>query len=358
MGRLPGWARGALAGLLLLVAGAPAAQAPVALPCGEKDVPCLRRAIRADPVRRLGFWQAGFARPVAERIGTAPPELVRYITMDNIVQGFPERPRVPRLDASFLADAKAALAEIPAPVLRLFERRLVGIYFVDDLGGTGYTDFLVDEAGKPVAGVVVLDSAVLGKHTANQWATWKENTPFKPDGRHRLDARIQDAGNDNRKNAIAYILLHELAHVLAINSNIHPLWDLDPKDVPVAASFPFFDLSWRNERFRNSYFSLFDLTLPQREQVAYYLGAKLGAADMLDVYARLEQTNFPTLYAVTRPGDDFAESFASYVHTVLQGRPWAITLTQDGKTVKTFKTCWEAARCAEKRRLLEGILTP
>lgn len=356
MGWIERTARCALAATLVACSALARAQPVAPAPCEAQDKACLWRAILADPVRRLAFWQADFARAPAERIAAAPPELLRYLTLDNMMQGFPQRPREARLDAGFLADAKAAMAEIPEPVRRLFDRRLVGIYFVEDLGGTGYTDFIVDAAGKPVAGVIVLDAAVLNRLTANQWASWKENTPFKPDGDHRLEARIEDGGNDNRKNAIAYILLHELGHVLAIGSDIHPMWDLDPKDVPMSASFPFFDLSWRNERSRNKYFSLFDLTLPQREQVVYYLGAKLVATDMTDLYTRLEQTNFPSLYAATRPGDDFAESFASYVHTVLQGRPWSITISRDGKPVKTFKACWSEPRCAGKRALLEQIL--
>ena len=116
------------------------------------------------------------------------------------------------LDASLLTDVKAAIADLPAAIWGLFSERLVGVYFVEGLGGTGVSDYVFDQNAKPVAAFIVLDAAVLKQQRANAWATWKENTPFKADPRYRLDARIEADGNDNRKNAIQYILLHELGH--------------------------------------------------------------------------------------------------------------------------------------------------
>ena len=352
MGRIRwhGWLAAALLG------SASALQAQIAVPCEASDKACLRQAIRSHVVRKPDFWRADFARPLSERVGNAPPELVQFVTLDNLNQGFPERPRAPQPDAALLADVRAAFAELPGPVLHLFERRLIGIYLLEDLGGTGWTDVVRDASGQTVGGMIVLDAAVLKQRTANQWATWKENTPFKPDPRWRLEARIEDAGRDSSRYAIQYILLHELGHVLSLGSDIHPSHLLEPKEVPEGARFPFFDLSWRTDQRRNRFFSLFDLTLAKRDDVGYYFGAHLAAREMLTLYTALEQTNFPTLYAVTRPGDDFAESFASYVHAVLMRQPWEITLSRDGPVVKTFKLCWDEPRCAQKRALLEEIL--
>jgi len=77
---------------------------------------------------------------------------------------------------------------------------------------------------------------------------------------------------------------------------------------------------------------------------------------MMPVYRDLAATNFPTLYAATNPSEDFADSFVSYVHTVLLKRPWEITIRYDGKVALTYGSCWEEARCAAKRRILEDLL--
>jgi hypothetical protein len=345
-----------LASAALVASQAAIAQSAPKLPCAVTDKACAFNTAKSSPVRSLDTWKATLAKPVAERIGPATPQLVEYLNLDNIAHGYPEKPRAAKLDAAFLADVKGAIADLPPGIWHLFEQRFVGLFLVEDLGGTGFTDAVTDKDMKPVAGFIVLDAAVLSRQTANAWATWKENTPFKLQTVFKLDARIEEPANDNRRNAIQYILLHELGHVLAIGGNLHPMWFVAPKDVPANAKYPFFDLSWKIDRAASKNESLFDAVLPQRKSVVYYFGAKLAATEMVGVYDNLEKTNYISLYGATSPGDDFAEAFASYVHVVLMKRPWQITITRGDEVVKTFHACWDEERCAAKRRIIEQLL--
>ncbi|MCY7319198.1 MAG: hypothetical protein LH617_10815 [Ramlibacter sp.] len=348
--------RACFAAIALLVLAPALAQQTSGPACPPSDRACVMQAVRNHAVRRVDSWQAELARPLDDRIGAAPPHLIEYLTLDNTVQGIAQRPRPAVLEPEFLVDVKAAIRELPPQVWRLFRERLIGVYFVENLGGTGFSDAVTDRAGNRVAGYIVLDAAVLRPLKANAWATWKEGTPFKPKAGYALAARIEAEAGDNRKNAIQYILLHELGHVFSVGNVLHPPWELEPKDVPVSAVYPYFDLSWSIDRRASRYASRFDKEFPQRRNVAYYFGAKLASAEMAATYSNLERTNFPTLYAATHPGDDFAEAFASYVHVVLQRRPWQITISRDGKTVKVFTPCWDEPRCADKRKVLERIV--
>jgi hypothetical protein len=349
--------------LLLLVAVflVPACSGPrTAAACSsgerERDAACAAAAMRRHPAVWLRSWRGALQRPLEDRIGPAPPVLLDYLLLDNLHGGFPNRPRPAELSPDFVADSRAALAELPEPVKRLIERKLVGIYIVDDLGGSGYTEQLLDEHAMPVAGLVVLDSSVLRWRGANQWASWKEGTPFKADPRFSLGAEIESAAGDSRKNAIQYILLHELGHVVAIGSDVHPSWRPRPGSVQTAAAYPFFALSWQVSPLENRYVTRFDAEFPQRRDLVYYFGARLPASAMAATYDRLEHTSFPTLYAATNPFDDFAESFANYVHVVLMQRPFWISILADGKPIKTYGACWEQRRCAAKRAIIEDIL--
>lgn len=305
--------------------------------------------------RKLAFWQKSLAKPFSERIGPAPQALVDYLALDNFNNGYPNKPRAATLSAEFISDVHNAFAEIPVPVKRLLAHKLAGIYFVEDLGGSGFTELIYD-ASKPAAGYIVLDASVLQSRTANSWATWKENSPFIANPNFKLNATIEEASQDNRKQAIQYILLHELGHVLSIDAGLIPNWNIDPKDINATASYPFFQMSWKISKDSNSYVTVFDKSFPQRKDVAYYFGARLPAAEMVKTYEALERTNFATLYAVTNPHDDFAETFVSYVHTVLMGKPFEITISSGGKIVKVYKSCWAEKRCAAKRKILEHLL--
>ncbi|MEK6705202.1 MAG: hypothetical protein AABZ06_05390 [Bdellovibrionota bacterium] len=86
---------------------------------------------------------------------------------------------------------------------------------------------------------------MLQKRNANEWATWKEQTPFKKDAGFELEAKIEDNINDNRKSAIQYILLHELGHVISVNEYFHPPWGVYPDSLKNIEQYAFFNESWK-----------------------------------------------------------------------------------------------------------------
>jgi hypothetical protein len=346
--------RRVLIALAVLLAACTAAHAGP-IPCEASDKQCILKLLRASPAKQLSTWQSAFAKPLEERVGLAPPEVIELLTLDNLFHGYPERPHPSHVADDLRADVVAALAAMPEPVKKRLANRLAGIVFVDEFGGTGFTDSIADEGGRKTRAFVVLDPTVLEKRTANTWATWKENTPFKPDGRHELKATIEKAGDDVRRQAIQYILLHELGHALAVGEKFDPDWNLRASEVP-DERYPFFDLSWTLDRARDRYVNRFADPFPEFKSVVYYFGAKLPASGMAETYSHLERTNFPTLYAVTHPGDDFAESFANYVHVVMMGKPFEIVISEDGRVTKRYGACWNEERCAAKRSILESFL--
>lgn len=346
-----------LAWLPLLAALAlPAAAHDPTTTCKPGDGACAAKVIEANPAKKLAYWSAALAKPVEERIGPAPRELIDLLAVDNVAHRLSNKPTVPALSEEFLADVSAAFAELPEPLRRRVSEKLVGIYFADDMGSTGFSDIVYDAAGAPKAGFILLDPAVLQKYTANAWATWKESTPFSPVPGVRLEAIIEDSAHDTRMAAIQYILLHELGHVASVGAQFHPNWNTAPARIRSTSEFPFFELSWAIARDTARFTSHFDHAFPQRRDVVYYMGAKLPASEMTAVYGRLENTNFPTLYAATHPADDFAESLASYVHTVMLRKPFEIRIYREGTLEKRYGSCWSEERCAAKRKILEEYL--
>lgn len=326
-----------------------------ARPCVPGDKECIGRLYQNHPVRTPAFWRDIQNQPLDARIGPAPPELVEYISLDAQLQDFPVQPRATTATPDFLADVRAAVAEMPPKIRTILERRLIGIWLVDDIGGSGLTD-LVGWGRAEGAAFVVLDPTQLAMRRANEWATWKEGTPFKPDSKWRIDARIAEDRNNTRKEAILYILLHEIGHVVGTRGDIHPRWDRPSSEVGNGSLFSFYSLSWRMDPASSGHRTIFEASYPDRAKVTYYFGANLEGSEMQVAYRWLQSTNFPSLYAATNPGDDFAESFVTYVHTELMQRPWSISVLREGETVQVLHACWRETRCAEKRKILEAII--
>jgi len=343
------------ASALVYCTGACGGEAPK-IPCAPGDKACVLKLLKDHTAKKLETWKTALAKPVMDRIGPAPAALVELIAMDNVANAFPNKPRSGKPPADFVADLRAAFNEMPEAVRNLLATRFAGIYFVDDLGGTGFTDQYVDAAGKPAGGFIVLDPSVLLQHTANSWAAWRDGTPFKPSANERLEETIEVKANDNRKNAIQYILLHEVGHVIAIGGPYHPSWNLKVEEIRSTREFPFFNLSWGVGGTPLRFETIYDPAFPQRKDIVYYFGAKIPGDQMVATYEGLEKTSFATLYSASHPGDDFAEAFANYVHVVLMKRPFEIRLYSYDKLVKTYTACWDEPRCAEKRAILGALL--
>lgn len=345
--------------LTALLACAPdgAARAEGQQDCGT-DLDCLRQRHATHPVKDVNYMRAFQALPLNQRVLAAPAKLLDYLNLDNQLHGFPNRPRPATFGRQLMQDMKDAIRETPDVVKSLIDSRLMGIFLVRDLGGTGYTDYVYDQMHEPAGAFVVFDAEVLTR-SANDWATWKENTPFTADPDIDLQATIENEAEDNRKQALQYILLHELGHVASVARSFHPRWDdwdcrSDPPEM-----FPFFQLSWQlGNQDDCGFISKFDREgFTRRTEVVYYFGARLAAAASPEVYAQLEKTNFPSLYAATSPYDDFAESFVSYVHTVLMGKPFEIRIDERGQRRSAFTGCWGSARCAAKEAMMASLFS-
>jgi hypothetical protein len=166
-----------------------------------------------------------------------------------------------------------------------------------------------------------------------------------------LTATIAAPHEDTRAHALQFLLLHEFGHVVTAGGTFLPRW-WEP--VP-AAYFPFLDLSWRIDedgRFAAWRGSDFEL----RGVVDFYGVNKLHSDAIVTAYAGLEGSDFPSLYGATNPYDDFAECFASYVHSEMLGRPYVLRVDCDGVPQATLASFWTSPRSDAKRAFMQALL--
>ncbi len=334
----------------------------------ENDSDPVRNGIRLSqlqthPVRSFQFWrQADTGRNPKTRIGPAPPELIEFLRLDNTFQGYSERPVPASADSEFIRDVEIAVASLPATIQTISRRMVFCIALIRDLGGgTGYMDVVAGTDGSAVGAFVVLDEGALDR-TANAWASWKEQSAFRSSAEQRLEVRIEQTENDTRPNAIRYIVLHELGHVI---DAVLGVTQIDGGNTQNIRSRGFYGLSWTDPPPSqptllpgDTLRSRFDAGWPERETLAFYSfeNSKHTLSEAASIYEWLRQTNFPTLYAATSSADDFAESFANYVHVVLDKRPYEVRLEQEQLSTNLLGSCWDSPRCASKKMAVAHLL--
>ncbi|MDP6350820.1 MAG: hypothetical protein QF926_10510 [Alphaproteobacteria bacterium] len=317
---------------------------------------CAPLPLERHPARQMEYWSRYPTYAALEtRVYPAPVILIDYLLRDNEAMGFAERPRPATGDEGFRAEVRAALATLPEAVKSLVARKLIGVFLAHDLGGTAVTEMTSDPSGREIAAFIGLDVGAIDK-IANQWASWRANSPFTPAPGFETRLIIARPGEDDRVAAIQFILLHELGHVIAAGARIHPSWNAGLGSGETVCDYAFTCLSWILDG--DDLVSLYAAQRPALDPVTFYLGpdTKLPGARRAEVYHALAQTNFPSLYGATNPFDDFADSFAIYVHTRLLGKPYRAEVVADGRVVQVLPDCFSDRRCPDKSRYLDRLL--
>ena len=301
------------------------------------------------------LWDQLYDVPLLDRLGPAQHEIINHVAQVNAATGVAAQPASTRVDAGFHADVRAAMAAMPPSVQVLLDGVLLGVRYARRLGSSAISDIVVSGEGVILGVVVALDVDAFEARTANAWATWKENTPFAPQPGYRLEVQIAAPGDDNRQRALQYLLLHEFGHVLAAGRGLLPEWWNAAQVMRDADDYHYLPLAWQITPALQT-MPLPENDFPLRADIAYYQAPRLAASQMRDAYAQLQGANFATLYAATSMHEDFAESFASYVHAVMLGQPQRIRIFQGSTLLLQFDGYWNAPRSAAKRQLLEKLL--
>ena len=305
-------------------------------------------------VHRASFWgDAWRGRPLAERIHILPAEAVPSLR-DTLGDGGSESRVAPARDAEYmLQDLRAAVARFPDIVHRLVADRLIGVFLVEDLGDGERTHSLgmaLEVAGlwRQHVGTIILIDRNETDMRANRAMAGMEYVPSRRAGAVEVEARLARRGEDDRVTTLSYVLLHELGHLVDYEGGITP----ERFNYRAGAEdCGFTCISWvRRGEHRHS--RRIDTAMRSIEAGQYdaYLQA------LPDTFRALAESDFPSLYAATLPEEDFAESFAQYIHTVMMGRPWEMILRVDGTIRGRLQSCFLDGRCRAKRGYLDALL--
>ena len=297
-------------------------------------------------------WTELLQLPLHQRLLPLPPAVRDFVHQVNVATGVDAVPEALPVDAALRADLEAALAGMPERVRVLVAPRLLGICIGRGLGSCGITDIVLDANDNGLLGcIVLLDAELMEGRGANAWASWKGNLPFYADSGFTLDTCIAAEHDDTRAGALQFLLLHEFGHVLGADGDFLPRW----WEAPPARTFPFLDLGWTlNAAGRFVPHAGCDFEL--RGVVDFYGANKLASEALVTAYAGLELSEFPSLYGATNPYDDFAESFATWVHTQMLGRPHVVRIDYDGAPQAWLEPYWDSARSAARRAFMESLL--
>ncbi|MDD5285289.1 MAG: hypothetical protein PHD54_05480 [Desulfuromonadaceae bacterium] len=250
--------------------------------------------------KRLESYRFDPATPLMDRVAEVPAHLLESLKKLDGRDNY--HPYIPTLDD--MKKVVAAFHALPDMQRTVLDRRLVGIYFVENFAGGGYSDYLFDRDGNLYA-ILILNPAIL-RTGISKWITDKELSAF---GNDRADIDLTVECREGDMSALVYILLHETAHILDYVSGCTPYVEKELADrgKPLdAASFT--GMAWVDY---NRPIAAYDF--PQRSRLGFY-GAtsapRISRSELSKLYRSLAATPFTNLYASQNWAEDFAETAA------------------------------------------------
>ncbi|MDX1961390.1 MAG: hypothetical protein SFU98_22665 [Leptospiraceae bacterium] len=306
----------------------------------KSTIPSFSSLLKTHPAARMENYPK---QKLEERIFNLPKLQNEFIHELNIIDGIENIP-APSTDFLLMKEKMDLIFKNSNPkILKILDKYVLGIYFSENLGTTGLTSFVYDKNLKPVGGIIFIDSNLV-KLSGNEWISYKENTVFIQ-GKYKLKIEI-DNGN-SKFSALEYILLHELGHIVSVVDGIVPDFTLEKRNFK---SFPFFHGVWSEEKVMTELSTKY----PELKKIKFYSKPELKLdVDALEIYSILEVSPFPTVYSTINADDHFAESFVSYLHTLVGKKPWRLTIINERGEANSFENGISKERCKLEREFME-----
>jgi len=281
-----------------------------------------RERVAATPAMNLKNYEFDPASPLADRIGPAPKLVLEHLErMDGRDDYEAYEPTE--------ADRQLTLRYLdllPAWFDAMLKERLVGIYFVENLVGTAFTEFVLDKADTVHAFIAVNPAAL--RTGLSEWMTAREASCFSGAATGGgAPSVFVDCGT--KYQALLYALVHECGHVADhvyhYTPYVEPL--IDELGLGVATT-DFVKNVWADyakPEARADFAGRADITF-------YSLGGgpKIPMTDAAGLYERLANSPFPSLYAAQNWAEDCAECCTWYFFTDRLGERYQVGLRRGG----------------------------
>jgi hypothetical protein len=294
-----------------------------------------RERIAAAPAMNLRNYKFDPASPLADRIGPAPKIVLEHLEQ---VDGRDDYAAYDPTGTERQLTLRY-LDLLPAWFDAMLKERLVGIYFVENLLGTAFSELVLDKADK-VHVFIAINPATL-RTGLSAWMTAREASCFSgaAGSSSGADGVFVDCGETYQ--ALLYALVHECGHVADYVYHYTPYVEPIIEELGLGVrGTPFVESIWKEYATPDA-----RADFPGRADVTFYGiggGPKIPLADAAGLYQHLSTSPFPSLYAAQNWAEDFAECFTWYFITDRLGQSYRVGIRSGGKVETEYEPIYGA----------------
>jgi hypothetical protein len=295
---------------------------------------------------------------IEDRVFTTPQFLIDYYTdIDKSLIPADKPYKAYKPTESEMAEIKTVIRQLPKQYKDKVSPRLLGIYFIENLIGSGWSEWMPGKDGKRYY-YMLFNSKVL-KMGASEWITGKEKSALIMD-KPGYDLEIDIGGG---MSGFYYIFYHEFSHVFVYIVGVtpgEPGSDKASQFVVMANSpsmrkkYPFISGVWQQYTV-----PVKEYNFPGRENVTFYGlsgGPKIKISEASGYYEKLRSTPFVTLYGSQSWMEDYAEFIAAYMNVEVMKRPWVLRIKKDGIVIYEMNGVFDRKLIDFRMKFAEGLL--
>lgn len=272
------------------------------------------------PAKHFENYRFNDSSSLISRVAKTPPIVIEFM---KDLDGRKYTAYVP--DNDDMKIIARSLKKLPPLTKRVLKKKLLGIYFINDLWGSGFADWVIDRE-RNIYTFLIFNPDVL-KKSLSKMITDKEQTCFiRNDKRYRIDL---DCGRGN--SGFLYIMLHESGHVVDYIAGISPY--VEPDMVKIKG------MSHGDGLFTKGIWEGYKKAVGNyrfMERVTFYgfgKGPKINISEAADIYRELAGSPFVSLYSTLNWAEDIVELLTFYHITEKMKRPFVISVFRDNKLV-------------------------
>jgi hypothetical protein len=303
----------------------------------------LLRTLDATPAKNLQSYEYDRTSTVISRVTSAPAFILSFWNKTDKTTDYSSY--APTQDE--LRMIGDYLQKLPRHYQEVLQQRLVAIYFVNNLRGSGATDYILDAQGD-IYTIMLFNPNTL-RTDLSKWLTYRENSCFI---RNAADVKI-DINCGTKYTGFLYALVHESTHVVDYVESYTPYIE---KNIAIikevkATSTPFTKNIWKDLAVPLLFYDF-----PNRKNVTFYGdgGPNINISDARELYEHLMVTPFVSLYGSMNWAEDFADSMTFYHITHVLGQPYEIRYAKNGDLVRAFRPM-ESTKVKERFSLLREL---
>jgi len=308
--------------------------------CGNEQQRAIK-TFREKPEYRLESYGENLTAALEERIFPAPEFLLDYLKKLDKTDIY--KPYA--ISVREKNEVKKCIAGLPQKIKAVLDKKLIGIFFVDEFTGGGMTDCVFDKNGN-LYSIIILNPKIL-KTSMSDWINYRDNSIFNETEGITVKSICKPGALQ-----LLHTLVHEISHVYDYHIHVTPYTDAEFTIFKTSDTTPFIDNVWESY---NKPIQEYDF--PNRGNLSFYgLGDnKIDSLYAVELYTDLLNTPFSSIYGTISWGEDFAEAFTWLYLKKRFGIEYTVNVYMDGTLLVAFSPL-KNKKIEQRIKILEELM--